>query len=52
MRVFRLRFLGEGENGALASSSPIPGDDMMDPDPEGGVGGDRGGGGEWGIRRE
>ena len=36
--VLRLLFLGEGDEGALASFSPILGDDMMDSDPEGGVG--------------
>ena len=47
--VLLLLFPGEGDKGALASSSPILGDDMMDPDLKGGI---RGEGGEWGGRRE
>ena len=38
----------EGGEGALASSSPILGDDMMNPDLEGRVGGE---GEEWGDER-
>ena len=38
--VLRLLSLGEGDEGALASFSPILGDDMMDSDPEGGVEGE------------